>query len=258
MTEEKTELPTTEEPKEEPKAGEIDVDGLMAQLEKAGVTSIEDLDGKLAASSQAGNSARLLGEERKESQRLRDELVTTQRPKQQQDFMEYGEGQTINIEDAIEKSVTKVFTKQAENQRKAQEAQLVSYNKITSHPNYEFVKEEFEVKLKDPNYVYQVNAGAIDPVADFYDTVIRKQQILMKESHKTITQLTGGKVEPPHVETGERSPSNLVSETPPQTDREKERIGLKKKVDSGQILSQEEELSIVDSLFNDPQGVPPR
>lgn len=260
MTDEKTELPTTEEPKVEPKAGEIDVAGLMAQLEKAGVTSIEDLDGKLAASSQAGNSARLLGEERKESQRLRDELATTQRPKPQQqpDFMDYPEGQTVNIEDAIEKSVTKVFTKQAENQRKAQEMQLGQYNKITSHPNYEFVKEEFEAKLRDPNYVYQVQAGAIDPVADFYDSIIRKQQILMKESHKTITQLAGGDLKPPHVETGERSTANLVGETPPQTDREKERIGLKKKVDSGQILSQEEELSIVDSLFNDPQGVPPR
>jgi hypothetical protein len=257
MTEVKTELPTTEEPTEL-KAGEIDVDGLMAKLEKAGVTSIEDLDGKLAASSQAGNSARLLGEERKESQRLRDELTATQRPKpqQQQDFMDYGEGQTVNIEEAIEKSVTKVFTKQAENQRKAHEANLGAYNRIKNHPQYAFVEAEFEEKLKDPNYVYQVQNGVIDAEHDIRDMVIRKQQLLMKESHKTITQLAGGgTVAAPHVETGERSSSNLVSETPSGTEGEKRMAALKAKTDKGYIMSTDEELGLIDDLLGTKESL---
>jgi hypothetical protein len=248
MSEEK-ELPQVEEPAKQ-EAEAIDVDGLMAQLEKAGVTNAEDLDGKLTAGAQAGRLAQLLGDERKRSEELTEKLAQQPRPQPTQDFMDYGEGQTINIEDAIEKSVTKVFTKQAETNRKAQEMQLGQYNKITQHPNYGFVKDEFEAKLKDPNYVYQVQAGMIDPVGDFYDTVIKKQQVLMKESHKTIEQLAGGgKPPPPHVETGERSPSNLVSETPTGTEAEKRLAALQEKTDKGQLLSQEEELGMIDDIF---------
>ena len=250
MTEGK-ELPQVEEPTEE-KAGEIDVEGLMAQLEKAGVTNVEDLDGKLRAGSEAGNLARLLGDERKRSQELADRLAQQPKPQPQTDYMDTDYGQTINIEDAIEKSVSKVFTKREEAQRKAQEAQLQAYNKVTGHPSYKsgFVKDEFDAKLKDPNYVYQVQMGLIDPVSDFYDTIIKKQQILMQESHKTIEQLAGGKkIDPPHVETGERTGTNLVSETPSETQEQKRMRELKEKTDKGYLPTEEETLSVIDSVF---------
>ena len=262
MTEQAKELPQVEEPTVESVETEVDVAGLMAQLEQAGVTSTDELQGKLTASKEAGNSARLLGESREEARVLREQMagMNTAKPQApQQDFMEYGEGQTINIEDAIEKSVTKVFTKQAETQRKAQEAQLGQYNRITQHPNYGFVKDEFEAKLKDPNYVYQVQSGMVDPVGDFYDTVIKKQQILMKESHKTITQLAGGgKIAPPHVETGERSSPNLVSENTPAPESVKLRADMKAKIEKGYVPSHEEELAIIDSMFDSPPGPPPK
>ena len=245
------ELPQTEEPKKE--EIKVDVDGLLAQLEKTGITNVEELEGKLRAGSEVGRMAQHLGEARAEAKLLKEQMAELQsRPQQsrpQQDYMDYSEGQTINIEEAIERSVSKVFNKQAEANRKAQEAQLKAYNKITSHPSYKFVEEEMQAKLKDPNYVYQIQGGVIDPVGDFFDTVIKKQQLLMQESHKTITQLAGGKVKPPHVETGERSPSNLVNETPSGTEGEKRLAALKEKTDKGKALTHEEELQMIDDIF---------
>lgn len=251
MTEKEKELPTLEEPAPKEESKEVDVQSLIAQLEKAGITNAEELDGKLRAGSEVGRMAQLLGDERKRSQELTEQLASVRtKPQPQQDYMDYSEGQTINIEDAIERSVTKVFTKQQEAQRKAQEAQLQMYNKVTGHPNYAFVKDEIEVKLKDPNYVYKINAGLINPLEDFYDTVIKKQQELMKASHETITQLAGGgKVQPPHVETGGRTPSNLVSETPSGTEGEKRLAELKAKTDKGKPLTHEEELQMMDDIF---------
>ena len=72
MTEEKKteETPTLaeEEPKKEEKkeSPTTDVDGLIAELEKAGVSNVEQLEGKLIASSQAGNLANQLGTARDE------------------------------------------------------------------------------------------------------------------------------------------------------------------------------------------------
>jgi hypothetical protein len=111
------------------------------------------------------------------------------------------------------------------------------------------VKDEIEEKLKDPNYVYKINSGLINPLEDFYDTVIKKQQALMRASHETITQLAGGKVKPPHVETGGRTPSNLVSETSSGTEGEKRLAALKAKTDKGYIMSNEDELDLIDNLL---------
>jgi len=249
MTEAKKELPTLEEPAPKEVSKEINVESLIAQLEKAGITNAEELDGKLRAGSEVGRMAQLLGDERKRTQELTELLSKKEQPKPQQDYMDYGEGQTINIEDAIERSVTKVYAKQAEAQRQSQERQLAMYNKVTNHPNYTFVKDEMETKLKDPNYVYKINMGQIDPVSDFYDTVIKKQQLLMKASHETITQLAGGKIKAPHVETGGRTPSNLVSETPSGTEGEKRLAELKAKTDKGKPLTHEEELQMMDDIF---------
>jgi len=251
MTEKEKELPTLEEPAPKEASNEVDVGSLIAQLEKAGITNAEELDGKLRAGSEVGRMAQLLGDERKRSQELTELLSKAQTaPKPQQDYMDYGEGQTINIEDAIERSVTKVYAKQQEAQRKAQERQLQMYNKVTGHPNYTFVKDEIEAKLKDPNYVYKINSGLVDPLEDFYDTVIKKQQALMKASHETITQLAGGKVKPPHVETGGRTPTNLVSETPSMSEGKKKIQDLKGKTDKGYLPPEDELLDLMGSVFD--------
>jgi len=251
MTEQNTEPLSVEEPKVEEKPT-IDVDSLVSELEKAGITNTDELSGKLRASQETGRLAQLLGDERKRTAdyeaRLR-ELENKPAPKQQ-DFMDYGEGQTIDIESAIERSVSKVINREKEAQRIAQEQNLKKWNFIQSDKDYNVVKDVWENKLKDPNFVYQVQSGAIDPVQNYNETKIDYYKTLLQKSHETLKTLHGtGKVAPPHLETGERSSANVVSETPSITEAEKRRAALKEKTDKGHILTTEEELELIDTIF---------
>ncbi|MBW1719908.1 MAG: hypothetical protein JRJ43_10195 [Deltaproteobacteria bacterium] len=256
---ENAELPVVEEPKTETKV-ETDVDGLMAELEKAGVTNADELSGKLRASQEAGRSAQLLGDERKRTanleQRLKDmEIKLTP----QQDFMDYPEGQPIDIETAIAKGVNKVLDSRDAKARKAQEANYAAWNRIQNDEDYHLVREVFEEKLRDPTFVFKVQSGQIDPVNEYQTTLRKYYKTLLKKSHETITTMKGGKLEPPHVETGEQAPANIVSETPAGTESTRRMNDLREKVDKGHIMSQEEELSVIDSLFDSPviPDIPP-
>jgi hypothetical protein len=252
MTEQAQEPLSVEEPKE-PEKPAIDVDGLMSELEKAGITNAGELTGKLRASQESGRLAQLLGDERKRTAEYEAKLreyTTTPPPAPKQDFMDYGEGQSIDIEAAIERSVSKVINKEKEAQRIAQEQNLQKWNHIRSDEDYEVVKEIWENKLKDPNFVYQIQAGVIDPVQDFNNTKTNYYKTLLRRSHETITTMRGGdKVNPPHIESGSRTSANMVSETPSGTDADRKLAEMKAKTDKGYMMTGEEELDLIDTIF---------
>jgi len=240
-----------EEPKKEKKP-EIDVDSLVAELERVGITNAEELSGKLRAGQESGRLAQLLGDERKRSAeyeaRLRELESKPVTPKQ--DYMDYNEGQPIDIEATLERTVDRVLSKREEKQRAIQEQNLRKWNFIQSDKDYGVVKEIWENKLKDPNFVYQIQAGVIDPIQDYNDTKVDYFKTLLKKSHETLTTLKGkGKVEPPHVESGERSSANMVSETPGGSEMERRLKELQDKTNKGHLLTNEEELEMIDLLF---------
>lgn len=254
MTEQTKEPLNVEEPTKE-EAPAIDVDSLVSELEKAGITNADELSGKLRASQETGRLAQLLGDERKRTAdyeaRLR-ELENQPAPKQ--DFMDQDYGQSIDIESALERSVEKALTKREEAQRIAQEQNLKKWNFIRNDKDYDVVKDVWENKLKDPNFVYQVQAGAIDPVQDYNETKIDYYKTLLKKSHETLTTLHGkGKVDPPHIESGERTSANMVSETESTTAADKRLADLKEKTSKGHLLTSEEELEMMDLLFGTQQ-----
>jgi hypothetical protein len=251
MTTEQQEPLVVEEPKPEEKPA-IDIDSLVSELERAGITNADELSGKLRASQETGRLAQLLGDERKRTAdyeaRLR-EMENKPAPKQQ-DFMDYESGQSIDIESALERSVEKALSKRENAQRVAQEQNLKKWNFIRSDKDYDIIKDVWEQKLKDPNFVYQVQAGVLDPVQDYNETKIDYYKTLLQKSHETLKTLHGtGKINPPHVESGERSSANMVSETPSGTDAEKKIAEMKAKTDKGHILTNEEELELLDVMF---------
>ncbi|MFX0194536.1 MAG: hypothetical protein ACFFCW_00315 [Candidatus Hodarchaeota archaeon] len=257
---EKPELPQVEEPQVEEK--KVDVDSLVKELERAGVTNAQELSGKLEASQQVGRMAQLLGDERKaraEIEARLKELETRPAPKQT-DFMDdYREGQPIDIEAAIARSVNKVFTEREEQQRKVHETNLAKWNFIQSDEDYGLVREIWEGKIKDPNFVYKIQNGVLDPVNEYTKTVRGYYKNLLKQSHDTITTLRGGTTAPPHVETGERTSANLVSESPSESEAVKRRKELKAKVEKGYLPSEEEALDMIGSIFDDVSPIqPPR
>ena len=260
MTDEKKEPLSVEEPT--PKAEEkpeIDVDSLVTELARFGIEDPAELSGKLEAGTQAGRLAQLLGDERKRTAEYEAKLRELQSAPPQappRDFMDYNEGQTIDIEAAMEKSATKavraVLEQEKEQQRQLQEANLQRWNFIQSDPDYGLVKEVWEEKLKDPNFVYKVQSGVVDPVNEYNSTVRQYMKTLLKQSHDTITTMRGGPATPPHVETGERTSANVVSETPSDADAEK-LAALKARTEKGEVLSYEEELGIIDTVFGSDQ-----
>ena len=247
-----TEPLNVEEPAVEEKP-EVDVDGLVAELAKFGVENVSELSGKLEAGSQAGRLAQLLGDERKRTEALEAQLRTPPTPAPKQDFMDYGEGQTIDIEAAIERNVTKsvkaVLDAEKQAQHDAYQANLQKWNHIQQDGNYGLVKEVWESKMKDPNFVYQVQNNIVDPVQEYNNTVVGYMKKLLKQSHDTITTMQGGPKPAPHTEKGERMPANMVSETPSGTEADKRKAELKAKTDKGHLLTPEEELDLIDTIF---------
>jgi len=240
---------TTEEPQVKETKTEADVDGLMAELEKAGVTNTDELSGKLRASHEAGRSAQLLGDERKRNAELEQRLKKLESKPQQQDFMDYPEGQPVDIEAAIERSVSSTLDKRDQAAREAQQRNLENWNRIQSDEDYGLIKEIWEEKLKDPGFVMQIQSGAKDPVSEYQTTLRNFYKTLLKKSHETITTMRGGKPPPPHVETGERSSANVVSETPSGTEADRKIAEMKEKTDKGHVMSTEEELGMIDNIF---------
>ena len=252
MTEQAKEPLSVEEPTKVVEAKpETDIDSLVSELERAGVTNVEDLTGKLEASQQSGRLAQLLGDERKRTEGLEAkvrELETKPAPKQ--DFMDYPEERPIDIEAAIERSVSKVFTDREKQAQIVQEQNLKKWNFIQSDDDYGLIKEIWDTKLKDPNFVYQIQSGLVDPIQEYNSTKVGYYKTLLKKSHETLKTLHGtGKVEPPHLESGERSSANIVSTEQSGTAEEKRIAELKAKTGKGHVLTNEEELEMIDLLF---------
>ncbi len=253
MVELKEELPVAEEPtptaEAEPKRN---VDDLLAELEKAGVESPEQLQGKLDASAQAGKAFQMLGDERKRSEALQAEVDKLKARPEEQNY-EYPENRPIDIEAALDRSVEKQFNKRDKVAKQAQEASIAAYTAITTDSNFHLVKEIWEEKIKNPTYLYQAQSGAINPLMDYQNMVVDYFKNIAKESHKTITELVGGKEVPaPHVEAGEtRSPgaTNIVSEGAGDMPASIKKLEeLKAKVEKGYVPTDEEYLEMIDSV----------
>ena len=135
--------PNVELPKEEPKEAktEVDVDGLMAELTKAGIENPQQLQGKLDAGSEVGRVAQLLGDERKRSRDLEAEIAQLQAAPVKDEFDYSQENRPIDIEAVIEKKLGNVLDARDAKARKAQEKSYAAWNKIQTDEDYHLVKE---------------------------------------------------------------------------------------------------------------------
>jgi len=249
MVESGVELPNVEEPtkKDEVKV-EVDVDGLMAELTKAGVTDAKSLSGKLEAGYEAGNMARLLGDERDRTKDLEAKIEKLQAaPKDEFDYSQ--ESRPIDIETTIERSVGKVLDSRDAKARKVQEASYAAWNRIQSDEDYHLIKDVWEERLKDPGFVMKIQNGSLNPVDEYTSTLRSYYKTLLKQSAETITTMKGGNLKPPHVETGERAPANLVSEGDENTSTERKFLdAIGEKIKKGYIPNEDEEAMIAECV----------
>ena len=256
MVEPNVELPKVEEPKEA--KTEVDVDGLMAELTKAGIENPQQLQGKLDAGSEVGRVAQLLGDERKRSRDLEAEIAQLQAAPVKDEFDYSQENRPIDIEAVIEKKLGNVLDARDAKARKAQEKSYAAWNKIQTDEDYHLVKEVWEEKLKDPGFVMKIQNGSINPVDEYTSTLRKYYKTLLKQSHETITTMKGGDLKPPHVETGERTPANLVSEGDKDTSAERKLLdAMAVKVAKGYIPTEDEEILIAEATIKAGVGNAP-
>lgn len=252
MAEQVQESPVLAKPAAEAKKvdkSEDEIKELLSTLEKVGVKSPQHLEGIAQNAKEFGYVTNLLGEERKRAADLERRLqeVEARAKTPPTDYSTYETGQTVDLEKFIKKAIRDERETERREIAEVQKRQLQAWNAIQSDEDYGNVKPIWEGKLKDPNFVYRINSGIVDPVREYQETVRDFYKGLAMKAKDVIEQVKGGtKINPPHVETGERGQGNMVSEGPAQDPEPIKRLKqLKEKTSKGGILTAEEELELV-------------
>ncbi len=240
---------------------------LLIELEKAGVSTVGELDGKLIASREAGNLANQLGTARSEIAELKA-MVANQQIQTPVSEGTFGQEET-DLDNIIGRKMEDVLDKREKKQanayKQSQQMSLNMWNAIQNDPDYGLVKEVWEEKMKDPNFGFKVQQGLLNPYKEYNDTVREYLKGNMQKAADTIKQLQGkGKPLPPHVEVGERVSTNLITETPSSPEYKAKLQALRDKgrpkftqdgnVIAGERMKYEDELAVIDTLFESPAG----
>lgn len=251
MEETNVESPQLAKPKAEakPEKSEDEIKTLLETLEKVGVKSPQHLEGIAQNAKEFGYVTNLLGQERSKvsdlERKIQDLEARTAAPRESVDYSQYENGQTVDLEKFIRKAVRAEREDERRQMAETQKRQLQAWNTIQSDQDYGNVKPIWEQKLKDPNFVYSINAGITDPVREYQETVRDFYKGLAMQAKNVIEKVQANKVAPPHVESGDRGSGNIVSEGPgashPMVKRFHE---LQDKVKKGGNLSSEEELEL--------------
>jgi len=238
-----TENPTIEEPIAEPKvdgteAKAPDVESLVKELEKAGVTTTQELQGKLTASKEAGQLANLLGDANKRIENLEQAAKV---PPAEPEY-DYSEGQPVDIESML----NNVLDKREAQTRQVQQQAMAIWQGIQTDPDYGLVKDVWEAKIKDSNFNMAIQSGKKDVAKEYMETVREYYKGIAKQSLDTITTLQkGGVPTTPHVEGEAQLPG-----VPTPINTEQETVTkAKEKVAKGGLLSEDEEMAALDAIL---------
>jgi len=239
---EPTETPTTpeetpEEIVEPTETPSTDIDGLIAELEKAGVSRPEELKNKFVAAKEAGNLANQLGQTRAELAEIKA-LVAAQPKPQSRDYDYESDNTGLDLKDMMKQVIVEDRQEQSKQQAEVQQHVLGMWNEIQSDDDYSLVQPIWEEKLKDPNFLFQVQQGMANPVKEYNKVVRGYYKGIAKRSVDTIKTLQGksGIQTPMHVEGGDR-----VQQLPPELSKGEERLKeLQKKANKGTLSGDEE------------------
>ena len=243
------EKPTIEEPQGEPKvegqeakaSESTDVDALVKELEKAGVSTAKELQGKLRASQEAGTLAEMVGDQRK---RIADLEQAAKLPPAEPDY-DYSEGTPIDIESIVEKKLTSVLDAREAKTRQVQQQAMQIWQGIQTDPDYGLVKDVWETKIKDTNFNMDIQTGKKNVQTEYMETVREYYKGIAKQSLDTITSLQKGVVPAaPHVEGEAQLPG-----IPVPTDENEVLKKAKEKVAKGHVLTEDEEIAALDAVL---------
>lgn len=245
MAEEETKIeetpPLEEEPPKETEKPAAEVEELLAELEKVGITDATKLQGTIRASREAGNLANLVGELRAEIGEMKKAKERV--PAQEQDVEPAGQ----DLEQLMNTILDKRDTKKAQDQYNYNRMVLQQHQEIKDDKFYPQVKEIWDEKLKDANFAFEIQNGIVNPVKE-YDKLVREYLVGMAQrSAETIKTMQGGKPLAPHVESG----AARVSVTSGSTDEDKmpKTKELREKTLKGHVPTEEEQLEAIGEML---------
>lgn len=221
---------------------QTDVDALIAELEKAGVTNTEQLQNKLSVTKEYGNVVNQLGDARAEIRQLREMLQSGQQKRRVDDFGMDNTSQDVDLAGLINKVMEERDIKKARQQQEYSKAVVATWNKIQNDQDYGLIKEVWEKKMSDPNFVFMIQNGQVNAIDEYHNTVREYYKGIAKRSVETIKTLAGGsKIKAPHVESGNaRVPGMKVNDD--KTAQQEKIEELTDKVNKGKTLTIDEEL----------------
>jgi len=224
----------------------IDVDGLVAQLEAAGVSNTEQLEGKLTASKEAGQLANLLGQSNQRVRELEGALQQRQtQPQPQEDI--YEGGGEVDIQGMLRQTIREEVARERQMTMQAQQYVNERWREITNDPDYPQVKEIWEQKCQNPDFNHAIQSGQADPVRE-YNTVVRDYfRGIAKKAADAITVLNkGGKASIPHVE----GAAAIPDATPDLSGKEEKMKTIRDRVaKSGKLMNEEDQLAALDTML---------
>lgn len=237
------------EPKEEPK--ENTAEALLSELEKAGYTDPEKLQGALNASKEVGNMARHLGDTRNENEQLKQELMSLRQAIENR--APEPEGDSIDLKSLVANSVRSeikdfYINEVVKPQQEAQERFHRELAQVTQDQDYPLVADAFQKHLYSPNVQANLVSGKTTVEKEYNKTVRAALRTMLGKSAGALKELTGT-TPAPHVESGQQPPapkSGAIQET---------LANLEKAHREGRLSSaQLAEAKVKASLFGDPDG----
>lgn len=219
---------------------------LLETLRAASISKTEQLDGTI-------RNARKTFDMQSERDQLANQLTDMERrlaaaeTKPAPDAEDYG--QPVDLDAAIAKGVGKVLDQRDKAAAENQKQMMQSWAVITQDEDYHLVEKIWNEKLKDPNFVYRVQSGQVNPVMEYQNVLRGYYKGIAKSAVSTIETLTKGVTPQTHIESGDAR----VPDVPVGTEISdgKKRINeLKEKADSGGLISEDEELEAIRAVLS--------
>jgi len=246
------ESPTMEQPPEAPKeaAPAPNHAELIAELEKFGVKEAKQIGDKFQAASERGHLANILGEVKSENAELKRMLMEMQASskKQRQPYEEdANQPGAIDLGELVEKRVAAVIDREKRASLEAQQRAYHAWNQIQSDDDYHLIADKWEAKMRDPNFAIQLQAGTVDPVAEYQKMLRSHYKSAVRLAADTIKSLTTGMAPPQvHVENSARA----RQDTPVEKTKQREQIdALKAKANKGYLPNEDDELAALQAVL---------
>lgn len=256
MADEKIESPVIEAPAPKaeaaPKSGEIDYAEIVAKLEKAGITEPKQLDGKLQAAQERGHLANLLGQRNQELADMKAMMAEMQAALKKQntreDDGERGAG-AIDLGDLLERKIDSAFEKRQRAALEMQQRAYQAWQAIQTDEDYHLVQNDWEAKLRDPNFAIGVQSGTVDVIREYQQMVRNHYKTAIRSAATIIKNLTQGSL-PPQVHVEDSARVSAQREPTGNDERQKTISTLRDSVNKGKILTEEDELAALTAVLS--------